>query len=265
MRLRVLFPLAIFLAASGVAVAADVEAPKPLPADIVAAWKKAGAEVGWMSVRQAQLGVDTEGKPPTGGIPGFRLVGAEHLNALGTLPSPDVAFGLEVGRMPLRDVDLKKLARFKKLRGLLIWGTKITEAGPKELVAFEELRWLSIGVNDLTESGLTEVGAVRQLEMLSLFGSKITDRGLVHLAPLVHLQALNLDHTEVTDTGLKELRRFKSSNTSVQNQSNRCGRRKLRLTDLETLVLWDTQVTDTGIKTLRRFGNYETSGWARLG
>ena len=90
---------------------------KPLPEDIVTAWKKV-AEVGWLRVNSAGLLEfvgKSQGKP--GDLPAFRFIVLQHDGRLAKLPVPAAAFGLSFHTQSLlTDADLKELAQLKSLQ-----------------------------------------------------------------------------------------------------------------------------------------------------
>jgi hypothetical protein len=100
---RLLVALVALATCSGLGGAADPkdkgDAPKPLPADVVKAWKDAGANLIWL--RPAWLHGFEErwdfferDKRDPGDLPGFGIELKEAL--LAKLPAPDTAFALYV-------------------------------------------------------------------------------------------------------------------------------------------------------------------------
>jgi hypothetical protein len=113
--------------------AGDQAAPKPLPPEVVRAWEKAGAEVGWMGSVEAgvlRFRAGDEGK--AGEVPGFRFVW--KAGVLPKLAPPAAPFGLDIGlAFKVKDADLKELAALKHLQMLsLSHASKVTDAGVKE-------------------------------------------------------------------------------------------------------------------------------------
>ena len=71
--------------------------PAPLPPDVLTAWRKAGAEVGWIAIdalgrREWKFELD---EPSEGAVPAFRFQLLPK--ALATLPVPNAAFGSRKG------------------------------------------------------------------------------------------------------------------------------------------------------------------------
>src|SRR5262245_46643968 len=82
-----------------------------LPADVVAAWKKAGAQHGSVGPHHhGQVGFEATPTYLTRPLPGFQL-GFTKAGTLAALPAPADPFSLVVTDAPIRDDDLKDLAR----------------------------------------------------------------------------------------------------------------------------------------------------------
>jgi internalin A len=267
--IRAIATLAL-LATCGLVAAADQppdkkEAPKPLPANIVTAWKDAQAQVGWVRVGPggaAEMVFDEEAKP--GDIPAFVFIQVQQ-GRLPKLPDPGTAFGLflpsqvtdaglkeiaglksvqllsigdvvvAAGMAPaepkVTDAGLKELAGLAKLQTLYLTGAKVSDAGLKELAALKTLQWLFLDATQVTDAGLKELGELKALHALFLAETGVTDAGLKELAALKSLHTLDLSSTQVTDAGMKELAGLK---------------------DLQALNVTDTKVTDAGLAQLRK-------------
>ena len=171
---------------SGTAPAQEKKA-EGLPADVVAAWKEAGAEVGWMGPSRRPFGLleftaRREELAASRVVPAFRIyVWREGM--LAKLPSPARAFGLDLTHSGMTDAGLKELAPLKQLASLGLGFTKVTDAGLKELAS------------------------LKQLTYLYLDGTKVTDAGLKDLEGLKNLSELYLNRTQVTVVGLWDLRK----------------------------------------------------------
>ncbi len=262
---------------------AKTEAPKPLPENIVTAWKEAGAVVGWLrpmlSGFHSFVG-EKEGKP--GDLPAFlfrrtnRLEVRDLNHLLVKLPIPATAFGLDLSETEVTDAGLKELAGLKSLQTLNLSYTLVTDAGLKELAGLKSLQALNLGNTQVTDAGLKELAglklktlvvpftitdldlkhylaAIEPPTAINLSFTPVTDAGLKELAELKSLQALNLGGTKVTDAGLKELAGLKSlqsldlGGTPVTD----AGLKELAgLKSLQTLNLGGTKVTDAGLKEL---------------
>jgi len=201
------------LAACGPSSYAQNETSPDLPKQIVQAWKKAGARVGWMSVdRYERLEFYSEKQDRNGEVPAFRF-GVWKAGVLAKLPAPATEFGLNLGYTQVTDAGLKELAGLKSLQSLYLHGTKVTGAGLKELAGLKSLQSLTLRFTQVTDAGLKHLAGLKSLQTLDLRSTKVTDAGLKHLAGLKSLQTLNLSFTQVTDAGLKELAGLKSLQT----------------------------------------------------
>jgi Leucine-rich repeat (LRR) protein len=204
---------------------------KPLPEAIVAAWKKAGAEVCW--IRVGKFG-SMRSLPEKEGVaydlPALRF-SAWKAGVLATLPAPEEAFALFLNGTHVTDAGLKELAGLKGLKTLSLRGTHVTDAGLKELAGLKNLQWLNLSGTHVTDAGLKELAGLKGLKTLSLSGIRVTDAWLKELAGLKGLKTLDLSTTRVTDAGLKELAALKQ---------------------LQHLYLRATQVTDAGLRELRK-------------
>jgi internalin A len=229
--------------------------PKPLPKEIVEAWKEAGADVGWMRADKfglLKLLLKKEGLD--GDLPAFGF-SAWKDGLLPKLPAPAAAFGLNLFGCKVRDVGLKDLAGLKNLRALNLRFNQVSDAGLKELAPLKNLQTLNLGFTYVSDAGLKELAALKNLEALELFRTLVTAAGLKELAELKKLQKLDLGGTRVTDAGLQQLAGLKSLRALNLNstQVTNAGLKELAgLKKLQTLDLRGTQVTDAGLKELQK-------------
>jgi internalin A len=238
--------------------------PKPLPEEIVTAWKKAGAEVGWMRVDNFDLlKPQTEGVP--GDLPAFGFSDRAFMGLpweegmLAKLPAPAAAFGLDLGFTPVTDAGLKELAGLKNLQTLDLFRTAVTDAGLKELAVLKDLQTLELSGTDVTDLGLKELAALKNLQRLGLRETQVQGAGLKELAGLKNLKALNLGM--VTDAGLKGLAGLKSLQSLDLRfaQVTDLGLKELAgLKSLQSLALFGYQITDAGLKELAGLKNLQT-------
>src|SRR5262249_20601397 len=105
--------------------------PKPLPDDVVKAWKDAGATAGWMKVDEAGHLTFVE-KPEAGAIPAFRFPTWKG-GVLPKLPAPGAAFGLDLSKTDVADDGVKELAGLKNLTSLCLCETKATDEAVEAL------------------------------------------------------------------------------------------------------------------------------------
>ena len=138
---------------------------QPAP-QVIASWKKAGAQLGWVS-----QGIDLvfdgwwpREKPRAGDLPTF-FFGRFATGELDGLPAPEIPFGLSLFGSAT-DADLKALARLPQLQSLQLTGAEVTDAGLKQLAGLTQLRSLDLNaiIDGNTElSGPTvEIGSCRR-------------------------------------------------------------------------------------------------------
>ena len=129
--------------------------------------------------------------------------------------------------------------RLKRLGGLHLSGSKITDAGLVHLRKLPNLYYLTLQEVAITDDGLRHLEGLG-IEELALPMTQISDRGIIHLARMPALVRLNLALTGVTDAAIPDLAKLKNlralclSGTSVSD----AGCRKLRnaLPNLKYLV-----------------------------
>ncbi len=139
---------------------------QPLPAELVAAWEKAGARVGWMSDDSYSLfhspswyllfGGFREGLAgKKGEVPLFCFQDRRPAGIIAKLPQPQTAFGLvfNMACMHAEDGDLKELAGLKNLQVLNVCNSQITDAGLKELAGLKNLQELNLFCSKVTDNG----------------------------------------------------------------------------------------------------------------
>src|SRR5712691_3327490 len=136
---------ALFFCLLQVAAVRGQDAPKALPADLRAAWEKAGLTPGWMA--HVEWGINFlphDDKDAAAWkvekLPAFAFY-KWQAGVLSKLPPPEQGFGLSLGNS-VTDAGLKELARFKHLQRLDLTSSAITDAGLKELAQLKELQTL---------------------------------------------------------------------------------------------------------------------------
>jgi len=107
------------------------ELPKPLPDDVVKAWKDAGATLGWMKGNEYGYLVWHD-KPEAGAVPAFRF-GEWKDGVVAKLPAPKAPFGIALVATEATDSGLKEIAKLKKLTTLYLGGKQVTDTGVAEL------------------------------------------------------------------------------------------------------------------------------------
>jgi internalin A len=261
----VLFVL-LLLVLLPVALAQDKEAEKPFRAiekKTKAAWREAGAEVGWMRADKfGELQFLPENKDMAGDLPAFKFSTWKD-GLLAKLPAPAAAFGLDLymGGFYVTDAAMKELAGLKNLQILNLDSTSVTGAGLKELAGLKNLKTLNLAETKVTDAGLKELAGLKSLQTLNLYKTSVTGAGLKELAGLKNLQTLNLGLIRVTDTGLKGLAELKNLQTLslFVNPVTDAGLKELAgLKNLQTLDLRGTNVTGVGLTELAGLKNLHT-------
>ena len=254
---------------------------EPFPAEFVAAWRKAGAQVeaGWMAMDKfGELFFRVRADQAIGSnvVPAFRMLGW-HRGVLGKLPKPDQPFGLEISGAPLAESDMEDLGAFKQLGMLNLSYSSIPVLGFKELANLDNLIALKLnftGIKDpylkalvglkkltlldlkdtvVSEAGLKELLDLKQLTSLNLRNTKFKAEAIKQLAALKDLTSLDLGGTDVTDVSvedivkLQELRWLGLSEGALTDHSAKV---LAELKQLTVLDLSHTQITDLGLKAL---------------
>ena len=189
------------------------DAPKPLPPDIVKAWRDAGADAGWMKDVPPQLGAFGFWEPwrekgEAGAVPAFRFPERNADGALAKLPDPGTAFGLDFHCGWYAGVTLKELAKLRNLQSLSIGGVHgKAYADLKDLAGLTNLCGLYLFYLPVTDAQLKHVAGLKNLQALDLSHTQVTDVGLKELAGLKGLQWLNLRSSEVTAPGIAVLQK----------------------------------------------------------
>lgn len=157
--------------------------------EIVAAWKEAGAEVGWMRFDDFGWFEFHFGMNSGDDVfwPTFRF-STWNDAMIAKLPSPTAGFGLDLSFSNVTDTGMRELARFENLQALDLAKTNITGKG---LSRIQSLRSLGLAATHLTGAGLREVAQLKDLQSLDLYGG-VSAAGLKELATLKNLQKLNL-------------------------------------------------------------------------
>ena len=128
--------------------AAKNDASAPLPKEIVEAWTKAGAEVGWTRVGDFQwLPFLHKEEGMAGDLPVFQFPAEPPSpwkeGLLARLPAPAAAFGLDFNATQITDTALKELVGFKNVQSLCLLGTPVTDEGLKKLANLKDLKALA--------------------------------------------------------------------------------------------------------------------------
>lgn len=220
--------------------------------ETIAAWKKAGAEFGWMRDDPSLAFV----RGPEGGLndlPAFQFSGPPI--GIEALPTGDSPLGLS-----LREVDptiLRSVAKLGNIAFLDLSRSSLS-AADASLLAGLKLQRLRLPLNARSALALPPYLSASALSAeIDLTGWDISDSDLAILARSRRPTSLNLSRTRISDAGLKlvaefmDLRQLSLSGTAVTDR----GMPELaRLQRLESLDLSHTRIGDDGLRSLTRLG-----------
>jgi hypothetical protein len=261
------FAAAVLLAGCGPPDRRHGESYTPLPDDVVAAWTKAGGQIGTISMwGNANLVTEIGGTEPHGregeSVPAFVFHEWEP-GITGRLPQPQTPFGLCLDRFT--DDDLKDLACFQHLKKLALTFSPLTGVGFKDLGGLEELQSLSLNKTKLTDAGLKEVARLKGLRTLDISSTEIGDSGLQELTGLRELTELSMGWTKATDAGLWEVARLSALDTLDINgipATSKGLRYLVAIKGLRKLGLVNVRLTDADLKTVAALKGLGTrSAW----
>jgi hypothetical protein len=142
---------------------------------------------------------------------------------------------------------------FRRIGGLYLSDSKITDSNLDELKGLTRLQFLGLNNTQVTDAGLVRLKGLTSIQILWLGNTKITDAGLDFVKGFTHLRILYLDGTQVTDVGLLRLKELR--------ELQHLGLRGTKITDaglihlkgmnqLLGLGLYGTHVTDAGLEQL---------------
>jgi uncharacterized protein (TIGR03067 family) len=194
------------------------EAPRPLPPQIVKAWRDAGFEVGWVKDVPPHLGSSWgfwrpwREKGEAGAIPAFGHPRRDAGGVLAKLPDPGTAFGLDFHCGWDAGVPLKEFAKCKNLQSLNLGAVRSPDrpkayADLKDLAELTNLRALYLFYMPVADADLKHIARLKKLRVLDLSSTRVTDAGLKELAALKDLQWLNLQTARLTPKAVAALQK----------------------------------------------------------
>jgi len=92
--------------------------------------------------------------------------------------------GLRLSKMPVKDIDLKKIAKFNSLRSLDLNFTDITGSGLKDLLGLKLLKTLSLSGTAINLKDLQPLMGLSNLLELTLWNTSLTEKELNQLKKL---------------------------------------------------------------------------------
>ena len=148
-----------------------------------------------------------------------------------------VSVNLQLTSFGDADVEHLHLENLPHLKQLLLFGTKITDAGLARIGKLKQLEKLDLSRTSVGDEGVARLTGLTKLKWLSVYGTRITDKGVKHLETLSALEHLFLGETSISDAGL-------ASVAALEN--------------LKELYLHDTQITDAGLARLAGLSHLES-------
>jgi hypothetical protein len=166
--------------------------------------------------------------------------------------------------VPSNDHDLGKLAHFKQLRSLWVFGANLSDDGLVALARLGNLKHLELSCMRIRGRGLAHLWALHGLEYLALAQaedvSEFDGRSLIHLASLRNLRELYLLNLTVRDedlAALASLRELRVLELYVLGISDAALGHLRGLGQLRRLVLSDVDLTDRGAAHLSQLSSLQ--------
>ena len=113
------------------------------------------------------------------GKTGFNSKSLDELTAI-----KEQIVGLRLSKMPVKDVDLKKIAKFNSLRSLDLNFTDITGSGLKELMGLKSLKTLSLSGTSIKLKHVESLMGMDNLKELTLWNTGLSELELKQLKNL---------------------------------------------------------------------------------
>lgn len=167
-----------------------------------------------------------------------------YLRPASQIESLDLSFSEQ-----LADEGLAYIKDWKKLRGINLHGTKVTDTTAGYLSNMPELTFVDLGFARITDSGLSFLMRLKSLESVVLGGNRLTSAGLQTLRAFRNLRALDLGGKQRTDSGLWSVQVDDDMIDAISSLAN--------LRDLRLAAL---PVTNSHVQRLAK----QTTGLARL-
>ena len=101
------------------------------------------------------------------------------------------------------DNDLRLVGGFTHLRGLMVQGPAMTDAGLGHLAGLTRMQRLELDCHYVTDAGLANLAGMRRMRSLMIEGGQVTDAGLEHLHGMPQLRNLTVCMNRVTRDGLR--------------------------------------------------------------
>ncbi len=110
------------------------------------------------------------------------------------------------GSTYLDDDCFHELSRLEKLKRIIIWDSKLTDAAFANLSRFTNASFMQFGAsNTFNGSGLSKTSAMPSVVELSFGRSSFGDQGMQNLSCFPNLERIDVDGSQVTDDGVRKL------------------------------------------------------------
>lgn len=178
---------------------------------------------------------------------------ANNFSILSSFP-PDAVNVLEY-RGPSATPDLvKAIARFKRLKYMLIFNSTFADCNLSEWHSLKDLELISLEKSSIEEKDLADLAALTALKEIYLGSTRVNGKILCRFPNLAKLKVIDLQHTTCSDQTLDCLRKANDLNflnlTATLITSN--GLRSLsKLKALRILSLQQTQIDNSGLSHIK--------------
>jgi hypothetical protein len=173
--------------------AAFAEATK-IPADVVAAWTKAGAVPTWhgYSAKHGDYRTNPDPAELIDAVPCFSLTSDLRAGGLEQMPTPAVPFALSATERQHDDLRLQGVGKHQTLAAINLYGSGVTDKTLEAVGTLSNLKVLTLSVTNVGDAGMKHVGRLTTLTVLAINTTKTTAAGIAHLKGLTNLTWLNL-------------------------------------------------------------------------
>lgn len=145
----------------------------------------------------------------------------------------------------ISDVQLKPLARLRRVEKLKLDGNIISGTGMDVAKSMHHLKKLSLSENPLTERGIETIAQLDQLENLEIKEVNLSDDSIAKLSRMQFLKKLELDNSHISCNGIQYLSGMRNLDTlALAGQHELDDRCFGRLTDMPKLVNVDVSKTN---------------------
>ncbi len=161
--------------------------------------------------------------------------------------------GLFLAYTKITNEGMPRLAGLTSLRSIRLGNTAVSDEGVKSLVTLKALTNLDLSNTNVGDAGLDALKGMTQLERLNLYMTKVTDAGVDSLVPLLNLTWLNLDACRIGDVSVPKLATLKKLtflHLGSTDVSDACINTLKTMPHVKELTLTRTKVTRPGAESL---------------